>query len=190
MKVKQAKTKRGDVLLTETHINISVEENLACYSTTCQVSVRRLSALFCRYFFSPVTVSHLVSREGQNGHHSDPQGQMKQVDGYLETSEQQGGANGGNAPRPSQEEQQGVMEGVEDKSWDGQDEPEQCGGQPGVQRQRGHEDHHRCLAHGHGLKPQHTRDIIKNHYCSMGEVPNFFAITFQAIVPPIVGKLT
>lgn len=61
---------------------------------------------------------------------------MKQVEGHVETRQKQGGADAGDAPGPSQEKQQGVIEGGEDKSWDGQDEPEEHGGEPGVQRQR------------------------------------------------------
>lgn len=88
----------------------------------------------------------------KNGHNPNHQNQVKQVQRYTETSQQQGGTDAGHAPRPGQEQQQGVMEGAEDESGDGQDESDQRGDQPGVQRQRRQEERHRCLAHGRCLK--------------------------------------
>lgn len=86
--------------------------------------------LIDHFLIGPITVSHFVTHEDQNGNHSNPQAQMKQVQGDMEASEQQGDAHSGNAPGPGQEEQEGVIEGAEDKSRGGQDEPQQCGGQP------------------------------------------------------------
>lgn len=54
----------------------------------------------------------------------------------METRQKKGDTDVGNAPGPGEEKQQGVMKAAEDQSRDRQDESEQCGGEPGVQRQR------------------------------------------------------
>lgn len=88
-----------------------------------------------------------MPREGQNGHRPDHKGQVKEVNSHVEAAQQQGGADGEEAPRPGQEEQEGVVEAAQDEGRGGQDESDQRGGQPGVQRQRGHEERHDRLAH-------------------------------------------
>lgn len=74
----------------------------------------------------------------------------------METGQKQGDADAGETPGPGQEEQQGVIEGGEDESRDGHDEPEEHGGEPGVQRQRRQEDRHSCLTHGYCLERQNS----------------------------------
>lgn len=76
---------------------------------------------------------------------------MEQVQGHTEARQQQGGADGGDTPGPGQQEQQGVIEGGEDESWERQHESQECGGEPGVQRQRGQEEGRCGPANGHGL---------------------------------------
>ncbi|TNN78729.1 hypothetical protein EYF80_010899 [Liparis tanakae] len=100
-----------------------------------------------------VTVGHFALRKDQNArHHPDHQGQVEQVYGDAEARQPQRGADGGDAPRPDQEQQeQRVMQGTEDQSRDGQDEPQQRGRQPGVQRQRGQQQPRSRPARGHGL---------------------------------------
>lgn len=100
-----------------------------------------------------ITVGHFVLRKDQNGHHHDHQGQVEQVHGDAEARQQQRGADGGDTPRPDQEQQeQRVMQGAEDQSRDGQGESQQCGRQPGVERQRGQEQRRSRPARGHGLE--------------------------------------
>lgn len=70
----------------------------------------------------------------------------------METGHQQREADSGNTPRPSQDQQQGVIQGGEDESWDGQKEPEQSGGHPGVQRQGRQEERYCCLTQRYCLK--------------------------------------
>lgn len=103
-----------------------------------------------------VAVSHFMSCERQNGHDADQQGQVDQVQGDMETRQQQGHGNTNDAPRPGEEEQQGVREGAEDQSRNGQDESEQRGAEPGVQRQRRQQERHCCLAQGCCLKDKNA----------------------------------
>lgn len=100
---------------------------------------------------SGVAVSHFVPFEGQNGHNANHQGQVNQVQGNMEASQQRRDADGRDAPRPGQEQKEGVLEGAEDKSREGQDESEQRGCRPGVQGQRRQEERHGCLTQGCGL---------------------------------------
>lgn len=83
-----------------------------------------------------VTACHFVLCQGQNGQDPKDYSHVEQVHSYMETCQKQGDADVGNTPRPCQEQQQGVMEGAEDKSRDRQNESEQRGGEPGGQRQR------------------------------------------------------
>lgn len=125
-------------------------------SAVADASFRFLMLL--RHFLTAgVTFRHFALREDQNGHNADHQGQVKKVQGYMQTGEQQGDGDGGDAPRPNQTEQQGVMEDAEDEPRDGQDESDQCGGQPGVERQRRQEESHCSLAHGRCLEEQKQR---------------------------------
>lgn len=111
--------------------------------------------LLVQHFF--FANGHFVPHQGQDGHNPNHQSQMKQVQGYMETHQKEGDTDVSNAPKANQEQQHGVMEGAEDESWDRQDELEQRGGEPGVQRQRRQEDRHHRLTRGQNLKNTNIR---------------------------------
>lgn len=94
-----------------------------------------------------------VARGGPSGHGGHRHGQMEHVQGDAEARHQEGDADAEEGPRPRQEQQQQrVIGGGEEESREGQDEPEQGGGEPGVQRQRGQEEGRRRLTCRHCLK--------------------------------------
>lgn len=72
---------------------------------------------------------------------------MEQVEGDAEAREEEGGADADEGAGPGQEQQQGVMDGGEEEGREPQDQPEQRGGEPGVQRQGGQEEGRQRLAH-------------------------------------------
>lgn len=101
---------------------------------------------------APLTTG-LVARGGPNGCGGHHHGQMEHVQGNAEARQQEGDADAEEGPRPRQEQQQqGVIDGGEEESREGQDEPEQRGGEPGVQRQRGQEEGRRRLTCRYCLK--------------------------------------
>lgn len=50
---------------------------------------------------------------------------MQQIEGHVEAGEHQGKAESDNAPRPGEEEQEGLMESVEEESGGSQEESDQ-----------------------------------------------------------------
>lgn len=98
----------------------------------------------------------------------------------METRQKQGGADAGDTPGPGQEEQQGVIEGGEDESRNGQDEPEEHGGEPGVQRQRRQEDRHCGLTHGYCLERQNSTEKYRKN-----DVESNISFTFKVFCASI-----
>lgn len=93
-----------------------------------------------------------VARHGQNGHDGERHGQMEQVQSDTKAGQDEGDADAEKGPRPRQEQQQGVIDGGEEEIREGEGEPEQRGGEPGVQRQRRQEEIRRRLARSYRLK--------------------------------------
>ena len=97
--------------------------------------------------FGHILVGHFVPCEDQNGHRPDHQGQVEQIKGYTEACQQQGETERGNAPGQGHDEEEGVVEGAQEKGRGREEEPDQHGEQPGVDRQRRQEERDRCLTH-------------------------------------------
>lgn len=107
----------------------------------------------------PPTRSLGGSRQG--GHDGDRRGQVEQVQGDAEARQQEGEADAEEGPGPRQEQQHGVMDGGEEEARERQDQPEQRGGEPGVERQGRQEERRRRLTRRHrleiGMENQHWR---------------------------------
>lgn len=83
---------------------------------------------------------------GPNEQDGKGQGQMEQVEEDAEAREEEGGADAEEGAGPGQEQQQGVMGGGEEEAREPQHQPEQRGGEAGVQRQGGQEEGRQRLA--------------------------------------------